>query len=218
MTASARFELRLIEDILVAGERFAFEDDDINRAVYLAYGGVVIDDKPLAADSMWHGKGGAKLVAGEHGAALWRWEIAPAEARAQSLSGNDSRRKLAAEFNGSAGAHAVMRGDSVAFPPGGCAYLHTHKGPGIRCLLEGGIRIDVHGKSRSYAPGGAWFEAGPDPVFAQADHHRPTRFIRVMVLPADMLGKSSISYVNPDDREKPKSQTYKGYLDHPITL
>ena len=61
-----------------------------------------------------------------------------------------------------------MRGDSVAFPPGGCAYLHRHQGPGIRCLVEGGIRIDTHGRSTSYGPGGAWYETGPDPVFAQA--------------------------------------------------
>ena len=40
-----------------------------------------------------------------------------------------------------------------AFPPGGCAYLHRHQGPGIRCLLEGGIRIDTHGRSTSYGPG-----------------------------------------------------------------
>ena len=55
----------------------------------------------------------------------------------------------------------LMRGDSVAFPPGGCAYRHRHQGPGIRCLIEGGIRIDTHGRSTSYGPGGAWYESGP---------------------------------------------------------
>ena len=111
----------------------------------------------------------------------------------------------------------LMRCDSVAFPPGGCAYLHTHQGPGIRCLIEGGIRIDTGGASHSYGPGGAWFEAGPEPVFAQAAD-RPTRFIRVMVLPARLLGQSSIAYVNAEDREKPKSQRYKVYVDVPIAL
>src|SRR5215475_10648072 len=62
----------------------------------------------------------------------------------------------------------LLRGDSVAFPPGGCAYLHRHQGPGIRCLLDGGIRIDTGGRSTSYGPGGAWYESGPVPVFAQA--------------------------------------------------
>ncbi len=107
----------------------------------------------------------------------------------------------------------LIRNDGVSFPPGGCAYLHTHQGPGIRCLIDGGIRIDTLGHSASYGPGGAWFEGGPDPVFAQAAADRPSRFIRVMVLPAGLKGKSSIAYVNAEDREKPKSQSYKGYVD-----
>jgi hypothetical protein len=110
-----------------------------------------------------------------------------------------------------------MRADSVGFPPSGCAYTHTHQGPGIRCLIEGGIRIDTHRRSTSYGPGGAWYEAGPDPVFAQAAD-RPTRFIRVMILPAALLGKSSIQYVNEDDKAKPKSQQYKIYADAPVTF
>ena len=110
----------------------------------------------------------------------------------------------------------LMRGDSVAFPPGGCAYTHVHQGPGIRCLIEGGIRIDTHGRSTSYGPGGAWYETGPDPVFAQAAAEVPSRFIRCMILPRALTGKSSIHYVNEEDKAKPKTQTYKIYADAPI--
>ena len=110
----------------------------------------------------------------------------------------------------------LLRGDSVAFPPGGCAYLHRHQGPGIRCLLEGGIRIDTRGHSHSYGPGGAWYETGPDGVFAQAAD-RPTRFIRVMVLPLAYLGKSSVEYLNEEDKAKPKAQQYKIFADMPLT-
>jgi hypothetical protein len=52
-------------------------------------------------------------------------------------------------------------------------------------------------------------------VFAQAAD-RPTRFVRVMILPARLKGQSSISYVNAEERDKPKSQRYKVYLDAPI--
>jgi hypothetical protein len=106
-----------------------------------------------------------------------------------------------------------MRCDSVAFPPGGCAYLHAHQGPGVRCLREGSIRIDSGGRSHSYLPGEPWFEAGPEPVFAQADAERPSRFIRVMLLPRGLLGKSSIRYLRDEDRDKPKSQTYRSYFE-----
>ena len=75
------------------------------------------------------------------------------------------------------------------------------------------MRIDTNGHSTSYAPGGAWFEAGPIPVFAQAAADRASRFIRVMILPARLKGTSSISYVNAEDRDKPKSQSYKIFVD-----
>jgi len=60
-------------------------------------------------------------------------------------------------------------------------------------------------------PGAPWFEAGPEPVFAQADMDVPSRFIRVMLLPAAFAGQSSIRYVNEEDKVKPKSQTYHVY-------
>ncbi len=112
----------------------------------------------------------------------------------------------------------LLRGDSVAFPPGGCAYTHVHQGPGIRCVIEGALRIDTHGRSTSYGPGAAWYETGPDPVFAQAAADRPTRFIRVMILPRALQGQSSIRYIKDEDQDKPKTQTYKIYADAPISF
>ena len=112
----------------------------------------------------------------------------------------------------------LLRLDSVAFEPGGCAFLHTHRGPGIRCVKEGTIRIDSEGYSTSYGPGTPWFEVGPEPVFAQADKNIPTRFIRASVLPLELLGISSIHYVNNEDRDKPKSQSYRGYGEKPFVI
>jgi hypothetical protein len=54
-------------------------------------------------------------------------------------------------------------------------------------------------------------------VFAQAAD-RPTRFIRVMVLPWAYLGKSSVEYLNEEDKAKPKTQQYKIYADVPIAF
>ena len=73
----------------------------------------------------------------------------------------------------------------------------------------------IFGRSISYGPGGAWYESGPEPVFAQAAD-RPTRFIRVMLLPLAYLGKSSVEYLREEDKPKPKTQTYKIYADMPI--
>jgi hypothetical protein len=217
----ASFVLRLIEDNLHAGTRFELPAVPINRAVYVAHGAIRIEGSEFAADTAWHGSGAAHVEAGAEGAALWRFELVPFGTTVTEIGPGQGRSqlKLAAPLPRWPIADAVLiRADSVAFPPGGCAYLHTHQGPGIRCLIEGGIRIDTDGHSTSYAPGGAWFEAGPIPVFAQAASDRPSRFIRVMVLPVELKGKSSIAYVNAEDRDKPKSQSYKIYVDTPIVV
>jgi hypothetical protein len=153
-----------------------------------------------------------------HGVTCWRFEVAPAGAGEGVAAGQGvtSRQMLFAALETLPPGELLLRGDSVAFPPGGCAYLHRHHGPGIRCLIEGGIRIDTHGRSTSYGPGGAWYETGPDPVFAQAAADRATRFIRVMLLPRALLGKSSIQYVNEHDKSRPKSQSYQIFVDAPI--
>ena len=110
----------------------------------------------------------------------------------------------------------LIRCDRVDFPPGGCAYLHTHQGPGLRVLLHGTIRIETQGAERTYGPLEAWFETGPDPVFAGADADQPTAFVRCMVLPAALKGKSSIRYVRAEDADKPKLQTYQVFIDEPL--
>lgn len=182
------------------------------RTIYARMGGATVDGAAVAEDEAWFGDEAVTLAGA--GATLWRCEFGPAAADPVLLPDSRSTLLLEAplttlpEEGG-----LMMRCDSVAFPPGGCAYTHTHKGPGIRCLREGTIRIDSDGQSHQYGPGEPWFEAGPVPVFAQADMDRDSRFIRISILPRALEGKSSITYVLPEDRDKPKAQTYRGYFD-----
>lgn len=110
----------------------------------------------------------------------------------------------------------LIRCDRVDFPPGGVAYLHVHQGPGIRVLLHGSIRVDTAGRSHHYGPLEAWFEPGPEPVFAAASESEPTAFVRCMVLPARLRGERSISYVRDEDASKPKPQRYSVFVDEPL--
>jgi quercetin dioxygenase-like cupin family protein len=109
---------------------------------------------------------------------------------------------------------SLLRCDRVDFPPGGVAYLHTHPGPGLRVLLAGRIRIDTQGASHEYGPFEWWYETGPDPVFAAASETEPTAFVRVLVLPVEWEGKRTITYVDPADADKPKTQSARIYLEH----
>jgi hypothetical protein len=211
--------LRLYEDVL-GNDAPELGLPALARMIFVVHGAALIDGSSFGDGEAWYGEGAVRLKPGKDGVTSWRFELAPQGASDGGLAaaGTVSRLKLAAELATLPSGPLLLRGDSVAFPPGGCAYLHRHQGPGIRCLIEGGIRIDTHGRSTSYGPGTAWYESGPDPVFAQAAADRPTRFIRVMILPRDLLGKSSLQFVHEEDKSKPRSQQYKIFADAPIAF
>ena len=110
----------------------------------------------------------------------------------------------------------LLRCDRVDFPPGGIAYRHTHPGPGIRCLLAGRIRIESGGEAHEFGPLEPWFESGPEPVLATTSASEESAFVRVMLLPREWEGRRTISYVDPADAEKPKTQRATVYFDQPI--
>ena len=212
--------LRLYEDVLSSAENVEFRLAPLPRFVFVVQGRATIDGETLNAGEAWQGEGAITIKPGPAGVSVWRWELTRGDqgSTVAAAPGMITHEKLTAFLETLPKGELLMRGDSVAFPPGGCAYTHVHQGPGIRCQIEGGIRIDTHHRSTSYGPGGAWYEAGPDPVFAQADEDKPSRFIRVLILPLTLKGKSSIQYVNEEDKAKPKSQQYKIYADAPISF
>ena len=211
------YELRFLRDHYAPGAVCARPMPATNRVLYCNAGSfTTCRGETRACDQAWHGAEAVTITAGLDGADIWRWELSPIDAAPVTELGPGVRSSL--DLRGpvdtvDTATKWLMRCDSVKFPPHGSAFTHTHQGPGIRVLREGAIRIDAEGDSHHYRPGEAWFEAGPDPVFAQAAEQGCTCFVRVMVLPRELKGKSSIHYVNDEDRDKPKSQRYKGYVD-----
>jgi hypothetical protein len=212
--------LRLYEDVLSSAENVVFRLPPLPRFVFVVHGSANIGEQAVNEGEAWQGEMAITVKPGKAGVTCWRWELARGDQGSTTANapGMMTHEKLSAYLETMPKGDLLMRGDSVAFPPGGCAYTHRHQGPGIRCLIEGGIRIDTHGRSTSYGPGGAWYESGPDAVFAQAASDKRSRFIRVMILPRELAGKSSIQYVNEEDKAKPKSQEYKIYADVPIAF
>lgn len=213
--------LCLLEESAPSRVRETLQLGACNRVIYVINGSLAIDGEPVAADHAIFSAASMTLDAGDGGARWLRWELlfhneSPApEQPAGMLS---TLKTIDPITSADVQADWFMRCDSVAFPPGGCALTHTHQGPGIRYLLDGTIRIDTLGESTHYDAGGAWYESGPHPVFAQADAQASSRFVRVMVLPPSLAGKSSITYVNADDLDKPKSQTYHRYCEQTLVL
>ena len=208
-------ELRLIEDFLT--DKGELSLPAMPRMLFVLRGALTVGQRMLGQGEAFFAEQAIVAHAAETGATIWRWELSeprhPVD-RTPNASVT-SWPKLAAPLQTLPDGELIWRGDSVAFPAGGCAYLHRHQGPGIRCLIEGSLRVDTAGKSHGFEIGDAWFESGPEPVFAQAGD-RPTRFVRVMILPRALIGKSSIQYVNEEDKAKPKTQQYRVFVDAPL--
>ncbi len=212
----ADFTLSLIEHRLGVGGTRALAA--IHRVLYVVDGVVKVAgeaaEASLAENTAWCSPAALALDS-PTGATLLSWELARNGA---AVAPSDGRLILSAPVALDPAERYLMRGDLVDFPVGGVAYKHRHQGPGIRRLLFGTIRVETQGKSHDVAPGEAWFETGPDPVFAAASTKEETAFVRVMILPVALTGRSSISYVDAADRDKPKTQRYQVFIDQPIQL
>ena len=111
---------------------------------------------------------------------------------------------------------SLMRCDRVDFPPGAVAYRHVHPGPGIRRLLFGELTITTGGVTTTYRAGGAWFESGPEPVYAESSASDETAFVRVMLLPKEWAGRRTIRYTDPADADRPALQRARVFLEEPL--
>src|SRR5450756_589660 len=176
--------LRLYEDVLSSAENVEFQLPPLPRFIFVVHGSALIADETVNAGEAWQGEGAALVKPGPGGVTCWRWELSRGDqgSTVASAPGMASHEKLTAYLETLPKGELLMRGDSVAFPPGG------------------------------------WFESGPDAVFAQASPDKPSRFIRVMILPRALAGKSSLEYLNEEDKAKPKTQSYKIYADAPISF
>src|SRR5262245_4151409 len=215
----APFELRFWDDQLLAGATATAPPSSplANRIVYVVEGAATVGGRALTANSACHVVGPLTVSAGAEGARLWRWELMGDDRESALGPGHVSRLRFVQPVELAAGP-CLMRCDRVDFPPGGIAFTHTHQGPGIRCLLRRRLTVETHRRTMPIRPGEAWFERGPEPVYAAASATEPTSFVRVMILPLTLRGKSSIRYVDPADQDKPKPQSYVVFVDEPIEL
>jgi len=213
--------LRLHTDRLPAGAVSAALGPT-TRAVYVADGTAICRGAGVAAslgpNCAWQGSAAITVAAGPAGTRLLRWELSASGPEPLGGAGIASELTLEGEPHLVPGTAYLMRCDRVDFPPGGIALTHTHQGSGIRCLIEGRIRVETQGRNFWVEPGGAWFETGSDEVYAETRPDGPTHFIRVLILPRAIRGATSIRYVRAEDQDKPKSQRYQVFVDEPIEI
>jgi hypothetical protein len=221
----ADYTLRLFEDRLGARATPDAPLPMLNRVLYVQNGLASVTSyygtATLSGNSAWFSAKEGSVTAGANGARILRYELVRSDqASGGAITGDrvSSKMLLDATLELEPGDGYLIRCDRVDLPPGGIAYTHTHQGGGIRCLLDGGFVVETEGHKTEIGPGEAWYEAGPSPVLAYAPNDRVAHFSRVMVLPRALLGKSSLSYVNREDADKPKLQSYTVFIDRIIEI
>ena len=210
------WRLTLHSQQLVPGSEMTF--DHGTSVVFLNDGKVIVreDGEEAVAHQnaeAWVQRSPSSLVGGGTAASIDWWTLSPADGHFTENGNVLLVREIMIDA-----ATCLLRCDQVEFPPGGIAYLHTHAGPGIRRLHSGALQVQTNGECQEYVPGDSWFEPGPVPVYAAASPEAGAAFLRVMVLPVEFKGRSSITYVREEDRAKPKDQRYSIFLDEEIAL
>jgi hypothetical protein len=112
----------------------------------------------------------------------------------------------------------ILRLDTVTFPKGAVAYRHVHAGAGMRYLARGALEVQSDQHTEHMAPGDAWFEAANSPVRATGSKAEISQFIRALILPAEYIGKPTITLLNSEDFDKPKLQTNHRFFDQRISI
>ncbi|TCS33754.1 hypothetical protein EDC30_11544 [Paucimonas lemoignei] len=225
MAIKENLKLRVVHDQLEAGASITL--DPAMRVVYCRTGNVRIIEggrrRILSEDNAQLVQTETTIEAAVGPATVWRWELVPVESDDAATLAHG-----AGVVSENKGAYPLplpdderqfsIRCDRVAFPPSGEALTHIHAAPGVRCVHTGEFFHDSLGKQWTIKPGVTWLERGPEPVYAKVWDKGPANFIRVMVIPSAYSGKSTISYVKPEDAQKPKSQQYYRYLEEEIQL
>ena len=216
------FCLRIYHDNLTEGAEATLPK--ARRVIYCVSGQASLsapgNTQTITGDQAFFSDGECTVRGDGEGARLWRWELVAmseprGEIRAKGIKSSDAGNY---EIELDTSIKRLMRLDRVSFPLGGEALTHIHAAPGVRCQLMGNLLVDSVGHRTRLWPADSWVEHGPDPVYAKASEKELSAFVRVMIVPEEYRGRSTITYVRPEDKDKPKSQSYTRYLEEPITL
>jgi hypothetical protein len=184
------------------------------RALYLRSGTARVGAQPMASDSAIFSEE-ALSVTGS--GTLWRFEVAAhppgwlpaAEDRIRLLMARPLSRDPSVPF--------VLRLDRVDFMLDHETPRHGHFGQGIRRLVDGRLLLSIGERIERRQPGEAWFESGEEPVTARG-LLPGTAFIRALVMDAGMQGQSSFRPWTEADAVRPRSVTYRLFLDEVTRL
>ena len=175
--------LKLFHDDLAPGAELDQGVEAQHSIVYIAAGSATVNDETLEHDASTYFEDFATIRAGDDGATIWRWELAPATDPLSLLSGEGVRSRLCMSrgvkmFELVPTSKWLFRLDCIEGFQGSTG-LHSHPGSGIRCLLDGHLRAesDKGEDSDNRTRGDVWYEEGSYPLVSTVDPGIKTTFL-----------------------------------------
>ena len=214
--------LRLTEDILSNGNAASLPA--LPRMIFVVHGSVTIDAAAIAergfkADEAYSGEGAVTLKAGprrRHALALGVGDR-PAARRRVPWHGHP-RKTCRARSKHCPRASCCCAATAWRFRRAAAPFCTGIKAPASRCVFEGAHPHRYPRHVDVLRPGRRLVRDRPRPVFAQAAD-RPTRFIRVMILPRALIWAKARSNISTKRTRRSRSRrAYKIFVDMPLTV
>jgi hypothetical protein len=225
------YTLRLYHDSYAPGSRAAQDLEAQHSIAYVLKGSATINGKPVEQDAAVYMKDVASIEAGAAGATVWRWELVRTDAPNNLASGDapfgggaeggvTSRLRMSRRvrmFELVPTSKWLFRLDCI-YNNRGSTGLHSHPGSGIRCMLQGHLRVesDKGESSDNWLTGDCWYEEGSYPLVSTSDAGETADFLRGMVLPPE-YSRYPDTAVWIEGKKSCESQ-WKSYAQTVVTL
>ena len=185
------YTLRLYHDTFGPGTRANPSLEAQHSNLYVFDGSAVANGSLMEKDTAAYVRDVLDLEAGSMGAKVWRWELVRTGepnnlAIGEGITSHLRMSRRIRMFDLVPTSKWLFRLDSITENQGSTG-LHSHPGSGIRCMIDGQIRIesDKGECADNRAPGDAWYEEGSYPLVSTTDPGNKATFLRGMVLPPE---------------------------------
>jgi hypothetical protein len=185
------YTLRLYHDHFSPNAKTEADLEAQHSILYLFEGSAAINGGAVKQDSAVYSRDVTSVAAGTAGATIWRWELVRTSdpnnlARGGGIQSHLRMSRRVRMFELVPTSKWLFRLDCILNNEGSTG-LHSHPGSGIRCMLNGHLRVEsVKGEcSDNWKPGDAWYEEGSYPLVSTSDKGETANFLRGMVLPPE---------------------------------
>jgi hypothetical protein len=216
------YTLRLYHDRFVPNTKTNPDLEAQHSIVYIYEGSATVNGQHLKKDMAVYSKDVSMIEAGIDGALIWRWDLVRTSepnnlAQGEGIKSHLRMGRRIRMFELVPTSKWLFRLDSIIDNEGSTG-LHSHPGSGIRCMLEGHLRVESEkGEcSDNRHPGDVWYEEGSYPLISTSDAGEKATFLRGMILPPEYIRYPDTAIWI--EGSKSCKSDWKNYVQNVVTL